>query len=69
MRGVGREAVIEGCVAHDWEAAGGGGRGEDEIVHGAFEARGVDEGVAPGAAVDEAVGLLEMVLRIGRDGG
>lgn len=63
MRGVGRvgrEAVIEGCVAHDWAAAAAAGWGEDEVVYRAFEACGVDEGVAPGAAVDESMVWLEL---------
>ena len=51
-------------VACDGGCGGAGGGGEDG--EGGLEAGGGDEGVAPGAAVDEAVVFLE---RLGEGGG
>jgi hypothetical protein len=56
VRGVGREAVVEGCDACE----GGGWVGED-LFDGGFSAGGGLEGVAPGAAVDVAGGIVSVV--------
>jgi hypothetical protein len=50
VRGVGREAVVEGCDAGD----GGGWIGE-KVFDGGVSAGGGLDWVAPGAAVDVAV--------------
>jgi hypothetical protein len=56
VRGVGREAVVEGCDAGE----GRGWVGENGL-DGGFSAGGGLEGIAPGAAVDVAGGIVSMV--------
>jgi hypothetical protein len=53
VRGIGREAVVEGC-----DAGKGRRRVGEDLFDGGFSAGGGLEGVAPGAAVDVANGLL-----------
>lgn len=50
MVGVRRESVIQTCDSADFGQSRGVRGGE--VVDGGCEARGFDEGVAPGAAVD-----------------
>jgi hypothetical protein len=56
VRGVGREAVVEGCDAGEgWRWVG------EDLFDGGFSAGGGLEGVAPGAAMDIAGELLVLV--------